>query len=357
MIDLFCGVGGLTHGFVKEGFNVVAGIDIDDTCRIPYEVNNEAIFREADIADVTANDINNLFGGDCDIRVLIGCAPCQPFSQLNLRKSKAAEGMRPLRRFSKLIDQVKPEIISMENVKELAKIKKYPVFGEFLRTLKRNGYHVQYDVVNCSKYGVPQSRKRLVLLASRLGEISLIPETHTGKEATVRDIIGDLAPIDDGEISKNDPIHRASKLSSMNKRRIKATPPDGGGVRDWHQNLVLDCHKRASGKSYSTTVYGRMRWDEPAPTMTTNCTGLGNGRFGHPEQDRAISLREAALLQTFPKSYRFAASGKDVKISILARHVGNAVPVRLGVVIAKSIKKHIVQVHEQGTRSRIQDRH
>ncbi|MBU0546030.1 DNA cytosine methyltransferase, partial [Patescibacteria group bacterium] len=301
VIDLFCGIGGLSHGLIKEGLDVVAGIDNDNSCKFGYEYNNKAKFIHRDILDVGAKEINQLFGDkNKTIRVLVGCAPCQPFSRLNLKQITEKQ-LEPLEKFARLIKETLPDIVSMENVSGLADIKKYPIFKTFIDTLGENGYKYKYEIVNVSDYGVPQSRKRLVLLASRFGEIELIKRTHENKKVTVRDVIKNLEPIDAGEVSKSDPLHKARKLSPTNLKRIKSTPHNGGGSRSWDKSLILDCHKKDSGKTYRGTVYGRMRWDKPAPTMTTQCVGLGNGRFGHPEQDRAISLREAAIFQTFPK--------------------------------------------------------
>jgi DNA (cytosine-5)-methyltransferase 1 len=156
-------------------------------------------------------------------------------------------------------------------------------------------------------------------------------------------VIGNLEPINDGEISQTDPLHRARTLSELNKKRIKATPKDGGNSRSWDDNLMLKCHKKPSGESYRGSVYGRMRWDEPSPTMTTQCIGIGNGRYGHPTQDRAISLREAALFQTFPRKYKFIKQDQFT-VAKVARFIGNAVPVRAGEVIAKSIEAHLEQI-------------
>ncbi len=341
VVDLFCGIGGMTHGFVNEGFEVVAGIDNDPTCEYGYARNNDATFVCKDIADVTGKELKKMYG-DCDIRVLIGCAPCQPFSHLNPNGIRE-EKLVPLQKFARLIREIKPEIVSMENVKGLIDRGGDTIFREFVDTLNTCGYRVSYKVVDTSDYGVPQKRMRLVLLASRLGEIRLIPPTPTAnRKRTVRDAIGKLEPLKDGEASRRDPLHRARKLSSLNKERIKATAKDGGSSSGWSEDLKLECHKKPSGKTYGS-VYGRMRWDEPSPTMTTQCTGLGNGRFGHPEQNRAITPREAALIQTFPKSYEFAPPDEDLVMSVVSRHIGNAVPVRLGEVIARSIKAHVKQ--------------
>lgn len=340
VVDLFCGIGGLTNGLIKEGLNVVAGIDNDGSCRFGYEHNNRSRFIHKEIKDVTAAEINQLFGSKRDtIRVLVGCAPCQPFSRYN-PKGVTSKQLEPLEHFAALIKETLPDVVSMENVSGLARMK---VFRTFVKTLEDNDYRCKYEIVDASEFGVPQKRMRLILLASRLGEIGLIPRTHKGKPVTVRDVISTLEPISDGEASKRDPLHRASKLSDLNLRRIKATPADGGSSKSWDESLMLDCHKRASGRSYRHSVYGRMRWDDPAPTMTTQCIGLGNGRFGHPEQHRAISLREAAEFQTFPKTYRFHSPEEPLVIGTVAKFIGNAVPVRLGAVIGKSIKKHLRQ--------------
>jgi DNA (cytosine-5)-methyltransferase 1 len=289
---------------------------------------------------VSAKDILNLYGKEKGVRVLVGCAPCQPFSKLNL-KNVTQKQLQPLEKFAALIGEVKPDIVSMENVKGLLK---NPIFKGFLKALERNRYKYEYKVVDFSDYGVPQNRHRLVLLASRLGKISLISPTHKSNKRTVRDVIGNLEPIKDGEISENDPLHRARLLSSLNKKRIKATPQNGGNSRSWDKKLMLECHKKESGETYRGSVYGRMRWDEPAPTMTTQCIGIGNGRFGHPEQNRAISLREAALFQTFPKSYKFFDPKEKFIVGNVARFIGNAVPVRAGEIIAQSIRKHLQRV-------------
>jgi DNA (cytosine-5)-methyltransferase 1 len=343
VVDLFSGIGGLSHGFVRQGFEVVAGIDIDGDCKHAYETNNNATFLQKDIASVTAAELKKLYAG-ARVKVLVGCAPCQPFSTLNRTRSmyKAEdERWKPLTKFLELIIAIRPEIVSMENVKELADEKKYPVFGEFVSQLRDNGYEVSYAVVDASRYGVPQTRRRLVLLASRLGKIELIPETHDEtNRPTVRAAIGDLPRLKDGSSDPNDAFHRASKLSAANKKRIDATPRNGGSAKSWSRNLLPDCYKTEKKNTYKASVYGRMRWDTPGPTVTTHCITLGTGRHGHPSQNRAMSIREAARLQTFPDDYSFAATDA-FSMTKLARFIGNAVPVKLGEVIAQSIRQHI----------------
>ena len=258
VIDLFCGIGGLTHGLVKEGLDVLAGIDNDDSCKFGYEYNNKTKFIHKDILQVTAKEIDQLFGKkEKTIRVLAGCAPCQPFSKLNLKKITRKQ-LEPLEKFALLIDETKPDIVSMENVSGLADMKKYPIFKTFIDTLEKNKYKYKYEIVDVSEYGIPQKRKRLVLLASKFGEIELIKRTHKDNRVTVRDVIKSLESLKDGEISLSDPLHRARKLSPMNLKRIKATPHNGGNSDSWSESLVLKCHKKDSGKTYSSTVSGRM---------------------------------------------------------------------------------------------------
>lgn len=335
-VDLFCGAGGLTHGLVLEGLDVKAGIDLDSACQFPYESNNNAKFINKNVSKVTVEELEELFGSS-KVRVLAGCAPCQPFSTYSHRyELDGREGKWGLLyEFARLAEGTRPDVITMENVPSVSK---HEVFEDFVNTLKRLGYYVWFDVVDSSKYGVPQSRQRMVLLASLHGEIQLIP-SEIESPITVREAIGDLPLLSAGQSTPSDKLHTSARLSEKNLLRIQASIP-GGTWRDWPSDLVADCHKSKSGKTYAS-VYGRMEWDKPAPTMTTQCFGFGNGRFGHPEQNRAISLREAAILQSFPKHYRFLPEGHDAQFTVLGRLIGNAVPVNLGRAIGKSIVNHL----------------
>ncbi len=305
VIDLFCGIGGLSYGFKCEGFEIIAGIDSDASCRYAYETNTGATFIEGDVGKTTAKQVSSLFGQqNTSFRVLIGCAPCTPFSIYAGRYQKNRKHnpqWQLLEEFARLAKATKPDVVSMENV---PRVVRHRVFQDFVRGLEQGGYTVSFQTVRADHYGVPQRRTRLVLIASLRGEVRLPAATHLGRPKTVRDAIGSLPKIKAGEVCRSDRLHFCRGLSDRNLARLKATA-EGGSWKDWDSSLQLDCHRKEQGKSFRS-VYGRMRWDAPSPVITTQCLGIGNGRFGHPEQDRAISVREAALLQTFPKKFRLA---------------------------------------------------
>jgi DNA (cytosine-5)-methyltransferase 1 len=222
----------------------------------------------------------------------------------------------------------------MENVPPLLK---QQIFKDFVADLRSGGYEVDFKVVDGRNIGLPQRRQRLVLVASLLGPI-FIPDADQSYK-TVRETIGELPNLSAGSADPKDPLHAAAALSKLNLERIRNSKP-GGSWRDWPEELVAACHKRDTGSTYPS-VYGRMEWDAPAPTMTTQCYGFGNGRFGHPEQDRAISLREAAMIQSFPKDYAFVEAGAPINFSSLGRLIGNAVPVLLGKFIGEILTDHV----------------
>jgi DNA (cytosine-5)-methyltransferase 1 len=338
-VDLFCGAGGLTHGLKKNGINVISGIDLDPQCRFPYESNNGAHFLAKDICDLSGNELQTIYGKS-KLRLLAGCAPCQPFSSYSQkgRQNRKDSMWNLVLEFGRLVEETQPDFVTMENVPQLLD---HSVFEKFLTSL--DGYETCWQVIDCTHFGVPQTRKRLVLLASLHGNIKFASESSVRRQPkTVREAISHLPHLDAGSSDPSDPIHTASRLSSLNLRRIKASRP-GGTWRDWDKELLAHCHRKNSGQTYPS-VYGRMEWDVPAPTITTQCFGYGNGRFGHPEQDRAISLREAAILQTFPHNYRFVAPGERVCFSTLGRLIGNAVPVRIGEIVAQSFIEHARRV-------------
>ena len=337
VVDLFCGAGGLTYGLVQEGLHVVAGVDIDGQCRYAYEHNTGARFLKRDVQELSASEVNAMFG-TAGVKMLVGCAPCQPFSVYNQKNNDSQWQL--VERFAELIVQVRPDVVSMENVPRLLKYRKGTVFQYFVRSLLEAGYCISHEIVHLPDYGLPQRRSRLVLMASLHGEIALeAPKKVVARHSSVEDAIGKLPPISAGETDPNDPLHTASRLSLLNLKRIRASMP-GGSWEDWEEELRARCHREKSGRGYKS-VYGRMRFDEPAPTITTQFYGFGNGRFGHPEQDRAISLREGAILQSFPREYVFTDPREKIQSKVVGQMIGNAVPIVLARAIGRSMIRHI----------------
>lgn len=341
-VDLFCGAGGLTAGLLKTGISVRAGYDIDLNCEYAYETNNGAEFVAESVEIAKVENVAAWYRSN-KIKLLAGCAPCQPFSTYNQGRDTSTDRKWPLLySFEKLIKGIKPELVTMENVPDVTKHK---VYHDFVKGLVDEDYHIWEGTIHCVDYGLPQQRRRHVLLASKLGPISMIPKTHAGKPVTVKEAIGHLPKLAAGECHPKDPLHRAATLTPTNLERIKRSTP-GGTWKEWPEELRAECHKKASGKTYPS-VYGRMRDDEPSPTMTTLCYGFGNGRFGHYDttQNRAISLREAATLQSFPDDYKFMPAGQ-ISFKAVGRMIGNAVPVRLGEIIGLSIQRHLEELEQ-----------
>lgn len=336
-VDLFCGVGGLSYGLTQAGVQVRAGIDIDSACEYAYERNNTGVFIKKDIRDLTRADIVSLYP-KTGLRLLAGCAPCQPFSRhMRGADTSADSKWTLLDEFGRLVCEVLPDLVTMENVTGLART---AVFKRFLEALKEAGYNVGYASCYGPKFGLPQHRRRLVLVASLLGKISLPVATKKPEQyRTVRQAISALPALQSGEQDSKDPLHRARSLSEINLARLQASKP-GGSWRDWPEELRAECHRRPTGQSFQS-VYARMEWDEPSPTITTQSYNFGTGRFGHPEQDRALTLREAAILQGFPKSYAFIEKGEEVTFTTLGRLIGNAVPPPLGKAIGRALIDHV----------------
>ena len=341
--DFFSGCGGASSGFQTAGMDIAFALDHDKDARRSFEANfPNAHFELADIRNTSVEAVRRRVESERPARVLFsGCAPCQPFTKQNTKRpmSDRDERVPLLAHFARLVEGCRPDLVFVENVPRLQKLDSdTQPFGEFLSRLDAAGYEADYRTIVLAKYGIPQLRRRLVLIASRHGAIRLPDETHEPERyATVREWIAHLPPIQAGEEHEEVPNHRAADLSERNLERIKATP-EGGGHRDWPEHLKLDCHRDFSGY---TDVYGRMLWNAPASGLTTRCTSYSNGRFGHPEQDRAISIREAACLQTFPESFVFEGSMKS-----MARQIGNAVPVHLAKLVGHRFIEHLKDVGE-----------
>ncbi len=345
-IDFFSGAGGLTRGLLNAGVSVIAGLDANPDCQKTFEANNApARFITTDIRRLKAADVKKLVKGvDRKDLLFAACAPCQPFSKQRVqRRNSAAKTL--LGSFSNLVFAIKPGHVLVENVPGLAKVRGESTYRRFRKMLINAGYKVSERIIDAKHFGVPQTRRRLVVFASRYFDPSLPEPTHGPEKrayATVRDAIAKFPPLTAGACAKTVPNHRASALSPLNLERIKNTPKNGGDRRSWPKRLRLLCH--ADGYSGHTDVYGRMWWNRPAPALTGRCDSLSNGRYGHPRQNRAISLREAAALQSFPDNYVFYGPSKNS----IALQIGNAVPVKM----AERLGRHILKIRNESAGKR-----
>ncbi|NOT24144.1 MAG: DNA cytosine methyltransferase [Nitrospiraceae bacterium] len=342
-VDFFCGAGGLTRGFLDAGIRVVAGLDINENCRCTYESNNKpAKFLACDLREIGRQDLEHYIR---DIQkqelVFAGCAPCQPFSKQ--RREIDVRDKTLLSHFGRLVGEFLPGFVVIENVPGIVRLPGNSTYRRFIRRLRTLGYEVSEGVIDAKLFGVPQTRRRWVVIASLFAKPELPEPTHGigGKPfSTVRDAISHFPSIAAGEQSLSVPNHRAASITHRNLLRLKATPRDGGSRRQWPKELVLDCHRGAY--SGHTDVYGRMRWDAPAPALTCKCFSISNGRYGHPEQDRAISLREAARLQSFRDDFVFHGETQEE----VGAQIGNAVPVQLARHLAMSLLKLRKQIEK-----------
>ena len=332
-IDFFCGAGGLTRGLLDAGIAVAAGIDNDERLRKTYEANNApSRFIAKDIVDVDIHHLRAQLNIKRKDPVLYAaCTPCQPFSTLNTMKGNDPRKSLLLD-FAKLVDTCPPDFILVENVPGISSTLSREIYDEFVAILDRNGFLWDAGKLDAKDYGVPQTRKRFLLVASRHGPAALPRTEGKGHFATVRDAIGQYPTIGDGEQSSQYKNHAARKLAPHHKRIVAAVPTDGGSRRDIiDTSILLKCHQRHPNAHEN--VFGRMAWDRPGPTLTCRCTDVYCGRFIHPEQNRGISLREAAALQSFGDDYEFL--GKSIQEN--ARQIGNAVPVRLAKALGHAI--------------------
>jgi DNA (cytosine-5)-methyltransferase 1 len=352
-VDFFCGAGGLTRGLLDAGINVILGLDNAESCRKTYEANNpEARFLVRDIRHCSVADLATELGDvPSDSLLFAACAPCQPFSKQRTN-SRSQHQRTLLLEFVRFVATFEPEFVLVENVPGIARAKGSSTYRRFVSKLNQMRYKIDAKDIDAKDYGVPQTRRRHVLLASKSNSIR-IPEPVHGPGLlpyrTVRDTIVHYPAIGAGKVHAAVPNHRASQLSETNLLRMSKTPHNGGNRRDWPAELVLECHK--GDYEGHTDVYGRMWWDRPAPALTCKCHSLSNGRYGHPEQDRAISLREAAALQSFPDDYVFYGTSK----ASIGNQIGNAVPVKLAEALGKAILACASASTGQGSREGIEE--
>jgi DNA (cytosine-5)-methyltransferase 1 len=333
-IDLFAGCGGLTLGLKSAGFDVIAAVELDKRIAKIYHENHPEVRMYAE--DIRGFDLNKLIEpsglirGDLDL--LAGCPPCQGFSRI--RRLNQSEAMLDERNdlvndYAEIVDALYPKAVMMENVPGLEQDVR---FKKFCKKLEGIGYSISHDTLRLENYGVPQRRKRLVLLAVRTGVKPDINDIETSPPSTVEDTIGHLPT---PEESKN-PLHRLVLMSGEKvKKRIAAIPKDGGSRTNLPDDLVLKCHRNSKTQGFRD-VYGRMSWKKVAPTITGGCFNPSKGRFIHPDQDRPISIYEASLLQTFPKNYKF-----DPKygLHLNAVMIGNALPPKFAEAASRYVMK------------------
>jgi DNA (cytosine-5)-methyltransferase 1 len=339
LIDLFSGCGGVTTGFKLAGFKVLAAVELDDVVAQTYRLNHpEVRLYEEDIRKVSPEAIME----QCELHpgqltVLSVCAPCQPFSKQNRyrRTDSRASLVLETIRFTEVL---RPTFLFIENVPGLGQSP--DILDLLLGGLTKLGYKMSNPtVVDAVNYGVPQFRKRFILLGTDLDIELKIPEaTHASPEEadrlgkkkwlTVKDAFDGLEVLQAGERSKTDPLHKARKHTPLSLERLRYIPHNGGSRDSLPNDLQLACHRNGKNVGFHD-VYGRMDFNKPSNTLTAGCTNFTKGRFAHPIYDRAITLREAARLQTFPDSYLFHGNYEQISAQI-----GNAVPVKLAEVFA-----------------------
>lgn len=343
-IDFFCSGGGMSFGLQQAGIKVLAGIDFDPECRLTYEANIKgAKYFLEDVGKLKEEYLEKELGikKNDDSLVLVGCSPCQYWTIIRTNKSKSKKSKNLLHEFHRFIKYYNPGYVVVENVPGILSKHKESGLDKFIKELETQGYAVSYDVVNLNNYGVPETRKRFSLIANRVNKKKIFPKPKNIKPV-VSDFIGEkngFAKILAGHKDPSSFLHSVAGLSEKNVKRLKLTPKNGGTRKSWaNTELQIDAYKKVGGNISFNDTYGRMSWDKPAPTITTKFFSLSNGRFGHPDENRAISLREGATLQTFPKKYKFI--GKS--ISSIARMIGNAVPP----LYAKQIGEVIIKDYE-----------
>lgn len=342
-IDFFCGAGGLTRGLLNADIEVVLGVDADESCRQTYETNNNpARFLNADIRTLTVEQVREFIVGiEADELLLTACAPCQPFAQLNKSEDRG-DAATLLGRLTRFVRGLRPRAVFVENVPGLARVRGLSTHKRFRSMLAEMGYGFWEGVLDAKFYGVPQTRRRFMMIAIRGAVPSPPPATHGPgllPFETVESAIRGYPPIEAGTTHPTVPNHKAAIVSPINLERLRHTPYDGGDRTAWPEHLWLECHR--NGYRGHTDVYGRMYWQRVSPALTCKCISLSNGRYGHPEQDRAISFREAARLQSFDDNFVFHAQIQRH----LASQIGNAVPVRLAERVGGHIAELVSRIH------------
>ena len=338
-LDLFCGAGSASAALKRSHFRVVAAVDNDPDACSTYRTNHPRVrLYETDIRDLDPLTVRGECLDGVDLDLIVICAPCQPFSSQNRRRG-IDQRIRLLLQGARFVSVLRPKVLFVENVPGLASQAYADLLTEF-RDICGSEYRFgSPQRVDAADYGVPQRRIRCLLMAGRDAPAPTLPPpiSPKGERFTVRHAISSLAQLELGEADKDDPLHVARHHQPIALERLRAIPKDGGSRSELPVALRLNCHKRPN--SYPD-VYGRMSWDDVAPTLTTGCTDVTRGRFAHPEADRAITPREAALLQTFPPQYTFEGS-----LKVVAQQIGNALPFALLRALAPTLRASIRTEH------------
>lgn len=315
-IDLFAGAGGLTQGLKDAGFFVAAAVERDRRAARTHTLNHpEVAMWNADIRDIDPSEIVSQLRLP-RVDLVAGCPPCQGFSRVRTKNGAIVADVRNdlIDDYVRFVEALQPRSIMLENVPGLLA---HPRWSAAAQRLEELGYPATQGTscLNAADYGVPQRRRRLVMLAVQGAAVP--PPGKGSTRMTVRQAIGALAPAGKSGDALHDVEERRTEAV---QELIAAVPPDGGSRSDLPDSMVLACHVRCDGFK---DVYGRMRWNDVAPTITGGCQSPSKGRFLHPEENRAITLREAALLQGFPPTYHFDLSGGKMAAAAM---IGNALP-------------------------------
>lgn len=332
----------MSCGFSQAGVKILGGIDIEKAYKETYTLNHPGTkFLNKDITKYEPIELRSELGlqkFDNDL-IFIGCSPCQYWSKINTIKHQSSYTSNLLSDFERFIKYFLPGYVVVENVPGILKNNNNHHLLNFLDFLVFNGYRYDHRLVKTNRYGVPQNRRRFLLIASRVHDIVDFPCEDENNTLTVRNFIGvdnGFKKIGDGVKDRSEFLHITSKLSDLNKRRIELTPHDGGSRDSWANDPKLQIPAYDGKDNIFRSIYGRLNWDKPSATITTRFNAISCGRFGHPDEDRGLSLREGATLQTFPKSYKFRGS----MVSI-AKQIGNAVPPEM----ARRIAKKLTEIH------------
>ncbi|WP_341900568.1 DNA cytosine methyltransferase [Fluviicola taffensis] len=339
-VDFFCSGGGMSYGMQDAGIQILAGIDFDKSCKETYEANIKgAEFIHADVFELKEQELEKKLklNRNDDNLILIGCSPCQFWSRINTNKTKSEKSKNLLIEFARFVEYFRPGYVVVENVPGVLRRKEESGLNQFIDWLKENGYeNPHFEVHNVNNFGVPQNRKRFTLIASRVTEEEIKPIETIGKKLVVEDVLGvenGFPKIGPGHKDETGFLHTTTNLTDINKERLKLVKKNGGNRMGFANNPDLQLKCFVGKENVFIDTFGRLWWNKPSPTITTKFCSISNGRYAHPEEDRGLSIREGAVLQSFPKTYIF----KGTSIGNITRMIGNAVPPKYATAVGRAI--------------------